>query len=292
VLREEITKAFPKTVFNEKRLLYDENKLIEYFRDADGVVVGLEPITDDILLACPSLKIISKYGVGLDNLDLDACKRRKIKVGWTGGLNKRGVAEMTLCFMIGLSRNILFSERGLRQASDWSKIGGCDLSGQTIGIIGVGNIGKEVIKLLQPLGCKILVNDIYDQSKYYHAAGVQETSKEMIFNAADIISVHTTLDDSTRQMINADTFAKMKKRSYLINVARGGIVDQQALKTALIEEKIAGAAIDVFDVEPSSDQEFLTLPNIYCTPHIAGSSEESVLAMGRSAIGHLVDYFG
>ncbi|MDC0190310.1 phosphoglycerate dehydrogenase [Rhodospirillales bacterium] len=292
VLREEITNVFPKTVFNEKRQVFDENGLIQFFRNADGIVVGLEPITDHILEACPNLKIIAKYGVGLDNLDLNECKRREINVGWTGGVNSRGVAEMTLCFMVGLSRNIFFSERRLRHDSDWSKIGGRDLSGQTIGIIGVGNIGKEVIKMLQPFGCNILVNDIFDQSRYYQSAGVKEATKEQIFSTADIISIHTTLDESTKQMVNKEALNAMKKHSYLINVARGGIVDQQALKMALLEGKIAGAAVDVFDVEPSSDEEFLNLPNIYCTPHTAGSSEESVLEMGRSAIGHLVNYFG
>jgi len=292
VLREEITKVFPKTVFNEKRQVFDENGLIQFFRNADGIVVGLEPITDHILAACPKLKIIAKYGVGLDNLDLNACKRREINVGWTGGVNRRGVAEMTLCFMIGLSRNVFFSERRLRHDSDWSKRGGRDLSGQTIGIIGVGNIGKEVIKMLQPFGCNILVNDIFDQSRYYQSAGVKEATKEKIFSTADIISIHTTLDESTKKMVNKEALTAMKKHSYLINVARGGIVDQQALKMALLEGKIAGAAVDVFDVEPSSDKEFVNLPNIYCTPHTAGSSEESVLAMGRSAIGHLVNYFG
>ena len=230
--------------------------------------------------------------MGLDNLDQKACKRREINVGWTGGVNRRGVAEMTLCIMIGLSRNIFFSERRLRDDADWSKIGGYDLSGQTIGIIGVGNVGKEIIKMLQPFGSDILVNDIFDQSKYYQEAGVRETSKEEIYSTANIISIHTTLDESTRQMINAKTLAAMKNSSYLINVARGGIIDQPALKTALIEGIIAGAALDVFEVEPSDDLEFLNLPNIYCTPHTAGSSEESVLAMGRSSIRHLVDYFG
>ena len=291
LLRCEMSDRFPGVGFNQKNRIYGEENLAEYIEDADGAVVGLEPITDNVLEACPNLKIVAKFGVGLDNVDREACSRRGVTVGWTGGVNRRGVAEMTLCFMIGLSRNIFFSARGLRAAADWSKLGGADLSGKIVGIIGAGYIGKEVISMLQPFGCKILVNDILDQSDYYRSAGVTESSKENIYTSADIISIHATLEKSTRRMIDKEVLSKMKNTAYLINVARGGIVDQNALKIALRERQIAAAAVDVFEVEPCDDQDFLNLPNLYCTPHTGGSSAESILAMGRSAIGHLVNYF-
>ena len=291
LLRCQMSDSFPGVVFNKKNRIYGEEDLSEYIKDADGAVVGLEQITDNVLEACPNLKIVAKFGVGLDNVDREACRRRGVTVGWTGGVNRRGVAEMTLCFMIGLSRNIFFSASGLRAAADWSKLGGADLSGKIVGIIGAGYIGKEVIRMLQPFGCKILVNDILDQSDYYRSAGVTESSKENIYTSADIISIHTTLEKSTRHMIDVEVLSKMKETAYLINVARGGIVDQNALKIALRERQIAAAAVDVFEVEPCDDQDFLNLPNLYCTPHTGGSSAESILAMGRSAIGHLVNYF-
>lgn len=291
VLRSELLASFPGGIFNENGQRFSGKALIEFFHDAHGVVVGLEAITDDLLAACPKLKIISKYGVGLDQVDQEACKYREVHVAWTGGVNRRGVAEMTLCYMIGLSRNIFFSARGLRASNDWSKLGGTDLSGQIVGIIGAGHIGKEVISLLKPFGCKILANDILDQSNYYLEMGVTETDKEEIYACADIVSLHMPLDLTTRRLIDADVFAKMKDTAYLVNVARGGIVDQQALKQALKNKQIAGAAVDVFEVEPSDDQAFLTLPNLYCTPHTGGSSADSILAMGRSSIGHLINYF-
>lgn len=290
-LRAELLAEFPGAIFNDNGREYGEKALIEYFQDADGVVVGLESITDNLLAACPKLKIISKYGVGLDNVDQKACKSRQVHLGWTGGVNRRGVAEMVLCYMIGLSRHIFFSARDLRDSNVWSKLGGSDLSGQIIGVIGVGHVGKEVIRLLKSFSCKILVNDILEQSSYYWKEGVVETCKEEIYTTADIISIHVPLDISTRQLFNAEVFAKMKDTAYLINVARGGIVDQEALKQALKKGQIAGAAVDVFEVEPSDDQDFLTLPNLYCTPHTGGSSAESILAMGRSAIAHLINYF-
>ena len=292
VLREELRAAFPGAVFNDQGRGYTEEEVIAYFDGADGVVVGLEPITDRVLADCPDLKIVSKYGVGLDNIDQAACAHRQVHIGWTGGVNRRGVAEMALCYMIGLSRNVLFAARGLRDRRDWTKAGGADLSGRTVGLIGVGHIGKEVIGLLQPFGCKILVNDIIDQTPYYEANGVQEASKNDIYASADIISIHTPLDKSTRAMMNAGVFSAMKDDAYLINVARGGIVDQDALKAALKDNQIAGAAIDVFETEPSDDTAFLNLPNLHCTPHIGGSSAQSILAMGRSSISHLVEYFG
>jgi len=291
VLREELLASFPNAVFNDHGRGYSEEELIDYFDGADGVIVGLEPITDQVLSSRPNLKIVSKYGVGLDNVDQDACASRQVRVGWTSGVNRRGVAEMTLCYMIGLSRNIFFAARGLREDQDWSKLGGSDLSGRTVGIVGVGHIGKEVISLLKPFGCDILVNDVVDQADYYKQAGVSEVDKEELYVKSDIISVHTPLDNVTRSMINGDVFRTMGEDTFFINVARGGIVDQAALKSALMERVIAGAAIDVFEVEPSDDEEFLTLPNLYCTPHTGGSSAESILAMGRSSISHLVDFF-
>jgi len=291
VLRREITDAFADVDFNESGATLSGQALVDFFRGVQGAVIGLEPITGAFLDQCPELKIVSKYGVGLDSVDQDACREREVAIGWTGGVNRRGVAEMALCLMIGLMRGILFSERRLRAEQDWNKDGGTQLSGHTVGIIGVGFVGKELVELLRPFDCRILVNDIIDQADYYAANGLLEASKEEIFDAADIITVHTPLDASTRGLIDAAMLGRMKRTAYLINVARGGIIDQDDLKAALRSGSIAGAALDVFDVEPCEDVEFLTLPNLYCTPHTGGSAEESILAMGRSAIHHLTEHF-
>jgi phosphoglycerate dehydrogenase-like enzyme len=227
----------------------------------------------------------------LDNIDLVATDKYNVKLGWTGGVNRRSVSEMTLCFMIGLSRHILFSSRNLVRLDDWNKNGGSDLSHQTVGIIGVGYIGKDLVTLLKPFGCRILVNDIIDQADYYQANGLIASSKEEIYAQADIVTVHTPLDETTRGFCNADTFRQMKETGYFINCARGGLVLQADLKQALMNGTIAGAAIDVFEFEPSDDSELINLPNLICTPHTGGSSNEAVLAMGRSAISHLVSHF-
>jgi D-3-phosphoglycerate dehydrogenase len=291
VLRRELLALFPSATFNDKGANYEGVALVDVLKGCDGAIVSLEPVTDVVLAQLPQLRIIAKYGVGIDNLDTEAMARRNVALGWTGGLNKRGVAEMTLGFMIGLCRNLFFAHRDLRENNDWTKRGGMQLSGRTIGIIGVGFVGKDLIELLKPFNCRILVNDVIDQSVYYEANGLIEASKERIYADSDIVTVHTPLDGETRGMIDLDVFRKMKRTAYLINAARGPIVVQSDLKRALIEGLIAGAAIDVFEVEPCDDPNFLGLPNLYCTPHTGGSADESILAMGRSAIAHLAAFF-
>ena len=166
-LREELLALFPNTKFNDQGAIVGEKNLAKFLSGADGAIVALDPIKLSLLNQCPDLKIISKFGVGMDNVDREACKITSVSIGWTGGLNRRGVAEMALCYMIGLSRHIFFSARDLRGSNSWIKDGGQDLSSKTIGIIGVGYVGKELIGLLRGFGCKILVNDIIDQKDYY-----------------------------------------------------------------------------------------------------------------------------
>jgi D-3-phosphoglycerate dehydrogenase len=266
-----------------------DDTLIDFFLDAEGVVVGLEQITHSILDRLPNLKIIAKYGVGLDNIDLEACKERNIAVGWTGGVNKRSVAEMSLGFMLALCRN-LYSTSNQLKGLVWNKDGGTQLSGKTIGIIGCGNIGKELIQLLTPFQCNIIINDIIEQDEFAALHSVKSVTKEELFLTSDFISIHTPLTSETYNLFNLNVFRKMKQNSILINTSRGGIVNEQDLKYALTHKMIAGAALDVYEVEPPIDMEFLAIPNLICTPHTGGNSYEAVVAMGLSAIAHLVNH--
>jgi len=290
VLKEELTRLFPQTVLNVNGIKLQGDRLTEYIGDADGMIVGLEKLDKNVLQKCSNLKIISKYGVGLDNVDTVYCRENNIEIGWTAGVNKRSVAEMTLAFMIVLSRNIHSTSRQLKSGT-WNKSGGFDLSGKTVGIIGVGNVGKEIVRLLAPFECTVLVNDIIDQTEYYRANKLIEVSKEYIFRNADILTVHAPLTTETTHMINGNVLSLMKETAFLINTARGPIVVQEDLRIALQSNTIAGAAIDVYDEEPPADRDFLSLPNLICTPHIGGNSYESILMMGRSAIQHLKKYF-
>jgi phosphoglycerate dehydrogenase-like enzyme len=289
LLVEKLNEFFPGSVINTEGRRYSHDELVNYFSDADAVIVGLEQVTPQLLDELPNLRIIAKYGVGLDNIDIAACKARNVEIGWTGGVNKNSVAEMVVGFMLSLSRNLFTTSNQLKNGV-WNKNGGFQLSGKTIGIIGVGHIGKELIRLLKPFNCRILVNDIIDISDYASENGVYMVDKDVIYSESDIISLHIPLSDDTYNLFNSEVFKKMKSTAFLINTARGGIVNENDLKTALSSGVIAGAALDVFESEPPSDLELLQLENLICTPHTGGNSYEAVVAMGISAIEHLLNY--
>jgi len=289
-LRKELLTRFPDAKLNLEGQRFSKTELIAFIKDADALIVGLEPIDDEVLQHCTKLQTIAKYGVGLNNIDLDACRKHDIRIGWTGGVNRLSVAEMTLGYMLMLCRNLYVTSNELKQGI-WNKSGGFQLSGKTIGIIGVGYIGKELIRLLGPFGCTILVNDIIDQSDYYRKHHLHEASKEEIYTRADIITIHTPLDKTTDGMINRDVFTVMKPSAFVLNSARGGIINENDLKYALQNNLIAGAAIDAYIEEPPTNTELLLLPNLICTPHIGGNAQEAVEAMGLSAIHHLREYF-
>lgn len=279
---------------------YSEAELIDVLKVSDGAIVGLDKITDAVLTQCPRLKVVAKYGVGLDNIDVAACKARGVAVAWEAGVNRRSVAELTIGMMLGLMRNWYPTSIQLK-AGTWNKSGGKNLTGKTVGIIGVGHIGKDIVSFLKPYECRILVNDIREdkeQKEFYRTHNLIEVSKEQIYKEADIITIHTPLTNATKHLINAETLSIMKPTAFLINTARGGIIDERALLDALKKKAIAGAGLDVYQGEDAPDfltashyRELFSLPNVISTPHIGGNSEEAVLAMGYSAIKGLREYF-
>ena len=290
VLVTKIKSIFPNVILNTDGIRFTSDKLIKYLKDADAAIVGLDKIDSNILVNSKKLKIISKFGVGLDNINIKDCEKQNVAIGWTGGVNRTSVAEMALGFMLMFSRNLYMTSNQLKDGN-WNKSGGFQLSSKTIGIIGVGYIGKELIRLLEPFGCKILVNDIIEQDDYYKNNSLIKSTKEDIYLNSDIVTIHTPLNKDTDNMIALDILKIMKKSAYLLNTARGGIVNEEDLKYALENNIIAGAAIDAYIEEPPTDMEFLKLPNLICTPHIGGNAKEAVKAMGISAIEHLENYF-
>jgi D-3-phosphoglycerate dehydrogenase len=287
ILRAELLERFSNVTFNETGRQLEGDDLVEFLRGHDKAITALERIDDYVLSRLPELKAIGKYGVGLDMIDLDAMRRHGKRLGWVSGVNRRSAAELALAFAIVMLRHVPAANREVLAGTWRQHIGGL-LSGRTVGIIGCGNIGKDLTKLLQPFGCKILVNDIREYSDFYAEYGIEAVGLETLLTRADVVTFHVPLDDSTRGMLTADRLALMKPTAILLNVARGGLVDEAALKQALIDKKIAAAAFDVFVVEPPQDTELLNLPNFLASPHIGGSAEEAVLAMGRAAIDGLV----
>ncbi len=286
ILQKEIYRYFPNAKLNLDGKRFTKRELIEYIKDADALIVGLDNIDRDVLSNCKNLKVIAKYGVGLNNLDLDECKRLGIEIGWSGGVNRLSVAEMTLGYMLMLSRNLYITSNQLKKGI-WNKNGGFELSGKVVGVIGVGFIGKELIRLLKPFRCKILVNDIINQDDYYKENNLIEASKEQIYREADFITLHTPLDNSTYNLITIKEMRLMKPNAILINSARGGLINEADLKYALKNSIIGGGAIDAYEIEPPNDRELIEIPNLITTPHIGGNSKEAVEAMGMSAIRNL-----
>lgn len=288
-LIETMESSFDDFKLNTDGIRFNEDELITYLKGYDGAIVGLDTINERVLSSLPNMQIISKYGVGLNNIDKEACKNHNVKIGWTGGVNKLSVAELALGNILSLSRNI-YQSSSLLSKGEWKKDGGFQLTGKTVGIIGVGHIGKELIRLLAPFSCTILVNDIIDQTDYYKNNNLIEASKEEIYKKCEVISIHTPFDSNTKNMINTTTLDLMKKGVVLINSARGGIVNEQDLKEKLKKHEVA-AALDVFETEPPTDLELLSLPNLICTPHIGGNAREAVESMGLSAINHIKEFY-
>lgn len=289
-LRETLKKYFKNVVFNDSLRRLDKEELKEFLNDANGAIVGLDEIDEEVLKNAKKLEVISKYGVGLNNIDFNATRKNGIDVVYPQGVNKRSVSELALGNILSLMRNSYVTSNKLKR-QEWDKNGGVQLSGKKVGIIGVGHIGKDLIDLLQPFKCQIFVNDIMEQNEYYQKYNLFECAKEEIYTKCDVVTVHTPSTELTKNMINKDVFKMMQQHAYFINTARGDIVVQEDLKWALKNSIIAGAAIDVYDKEPPRDQEFITMPNLICTPHIGGNAKEAVLAMGESAIKNLVNYF-
>ena len=289
-LKSILSSLFPNTVYSEKNNYLSESELIGFLKDADAAIIGRDSITKATLEALPQLKIISKYGVGLDNLDISSIKEKGVELAVTAGTNKRSVAELTLSFMLGLCHRTFIGAERIKRG-EWIREGGHNLSGKTIGIIGCGNVGKEVVHLLKPFGCVILVCDIEDRSKFCSDQGVIESSIGSLIEKSDIVTLHVPLTDLTRNMIDETVLRKMQANAYLINTSRGEVVNSSALHKALVSGEISGAALDVFCSEPPDDMAFLELPNLMVTPHIGGNSVEAVEAMGQAAIDNLVEFF-
>ena len=288
MLRAELLRLYSQVRFNDDGVALCDESLVEFIRGRRKLITALERVDEALLRAVPELEVISKYGVGTDMLDLQAMALHGVRLGWTAGVNRRAVSELALAFMIALLRDVPRASREMREGV-WRNRQGQQLSQRTVGVIGCGNVGKDLAVMLRSLGCVVLSHDILDFPEFYAAQQIEPVELDDLLRRADVVSLHVPLDDSTRGMLSADRLALMKPGAVLVNTARGGLVDEAALKDMLSDGRLGGAAFDVFATEPPQDEELLTLPTFLATPHIGGSSEEAALAMGRAAIRGLDD---
>jgi D-3-phosphoglycerate dehydrogenase len=287
-LRGELLARYPRARFNDTGRPLAGDALVAFLRGSEKAITGLEVLDEALFRALPELRIVSKYGVGLDMIDLDAARRHGVSVRWTPGVNRQAVAELAIGFMIALCRRIVPLARDLRDG-EWRHAGGRQISSAVVGVLGCGHVGQEVARICAAIGARVLAHDIRDYDEFYRAHRVTPVSLAELLREADILTIHVPLDATTRGMIGEREIARMKPSAFLINTARGGIVDEPALARALAEGRLAGAALDVFAIEPPTDRTLLSMTNFVATPHIGGGTEEAVLAMGRAAIAGLDD---
>jgi D-3-phosphoglycerate dehydrogenase len=289
VLRAELLARYGLVTFNDAGVSLSGEALVEFLSGHDKAITALETLSAEVLERLPDLKVVGKYGVGLDMIDLAAMSRLGKKLGWTGGVNRRSVSELVIAFMIALLRHVP-QGNALIRSGGWRQLMGRQLSERVVGIVGCGHIGKDLARLLKAFGCRVLAHDIRDFPDFYAETGVEPRGLDPLLAEADIVTLHLPLDASTRHILSAERLALMRPGAILVNAARGGLVDEVALRGMLEDGRLAGAAFDVFATEPPEDRALIGLPNFLCTPHVGGSAEEAVLAMGRAAIAGLDDF--
>ena len=288
-LIEELQKTTINIVLNQSKRRLNGDELINFLNGCDIAIIGMEEINEKILQRLPELKFISKFGVGMNNINLEDLNKYNVKFKVTKGVNKRAVSELTLGFILNLIRNISKSSSEIKNGI-WNKNGGLGLSSLTLGVIGFGNVGKDLIKLVAPFDIKILVNDIKQISIPPDQSNLKIVDKDYLFKNSDIVTIHTPLTNLTFNMINKSVFEKMKTGSFIVNTSRGGIINEDDLYDALNRNIISGAALDVYENEPPLVTDLIKDDRVITTPHIAGNSNEAVINMGLASIKQIIDY--
>ena len=272
---------------------YEPEVLKEKVTEMDILVVrSATKVTKDIIEAAPNLKIIGRAGMGLDNIDLETAKSKNIQVINTPGANSLSVAELVVGMILSLYRYTPRGTQGIKEGK-WEKkqLKGLELSGKTLGIVGFGNIGKLLSKLVSGFGVKVLVFDVFDiPEETLKEYNVEKVSLEEIYKNADIISLHVPKNDKTYHMISNEQFEVMKDNVVIINAARGGIVDEEALLKYLENGKVFGAGLDVYETEPPKGDlyEKLMSFNVVATPHIGATTKEAQWRVGMDLVDRLV----
>lgn len=272
----------------------EEADLLQYAGQFDGAICGDDRYTARVLEACaPRLKVISKWGTGIDSIDAGACSRLNIRLCRTPNAFTEAVADTVLGYLLAFARRGPWMDREMKKGK-WEKLPGKALHECTLGIVGVGNIGKAVTRRARAFGMKVLGNDIIEIDPAFIAeSGIEMTSLEYLLSNSDFVSINCDLNPTSYHLMNADTLALMKSSAVLINTARGPVVEEQALTAALQTKRIAGAALDVFEIEPLPlDSPLLKMDNVLLAPHNANSSPAAWERVHWNTIRNLLDGLG
>ncbi|MBO0458885.1 phosphoglycerate dehydrogenase [Enterococcus hulanensis] len=273
---EKMRKAGLEVHYNDTGLAYTPEEFSELAKDADAIIVGVDKIDKTVIDQCPKLKAVCKFGVGTDNIDVKYAKSKNIYVGRTIGSNSNAVAEHVMSLIYCESKNLWTTIRDVKNHG-WEKPTGFEVSEKVLGIIGFGAIGKYLAKQAVGVGMTVQVNDVFDiPTEVLDEYQVEKVELEDLLESSDYISLHLPLINDTKNMISTKEFKKMKNSACLLNAARGGIVDEQALYQALKNKEIRSACFDVFSTEPpAEDEPLLALDNFLLTSHTAARTIES-----------------
>lgn len=260
----------------------------ELVRDADIYVVGVDRIDREIMDAAPRLKLIVKHGAGFNNIDLDCAKEKGIAVTFARGCNAQSVAELTIALMLSVCRGISWRSADVRQGG-WELYMGCELRGKTLGLIGYGNIGSRVAGIAKAFGMEVAAFDPYIEKEVLKEAGIRPGTMEEVLRQADFVSLHAPASRENQRLINRETLALMKRGAYLINTARGELVDEEALQEAIQEGRLQGAALDVFRKEPP-DGCLAGLDRTVCTPHLGACTVDSARKLSEMSFENIMNF--
>lgn len=261
--------------YNDTGEPYSYSEFKKLAKDVDGMIVGVEDVNEEIMSLSPHLKVICKFGVGIDNIDLEYANQKNIYIGRTIGSNSQSVAEHVISFIFADSKNLLTSINSVKEGK-WNKLTGYEVSGKNIGIIGFGDIGKKVADIAKAIGMNIIAYDLFDIGEALKDYDITQVSFNDILSLSDYLTLHVPLTDETENLITLNELKKMKKTSCIINTSRGGVVNEKDLFVALRKKIIRSAYFDVYGTEPpKKEDELLSLDNFYLTPHIAARTFEA-----------------
>jgi len=277
-------------VANPTKSILSEDMLIGLVGDVEGIIIGVDPLSKNVLEKAGKLAAISKYGVGIDNIDAGYCEEKGILVTITQNANSSAVADHAFTLMLSVARRIAEINNACRRG-DWSKRTSEDVFGKKLGILGLGAIGKGVAHRARGFDMEVYAYDIFKDEDYIRGNGIRFTSLEEIFGECDFITIHLPLTEDTRHIIGEKLLGLTKSSLVIVNTARGGIIDEEALYNALKDKRIYGAGIDVFEHEPAADSKLLTLDNVIATAHSAASTVGAVDKMSLMAAENLIQSF-
>ena len=275
-------------VFNPRGKPLSEDELISLLDGCDGCVAGLDPFSKRVIENAGALKVISRYGAGVDNVDLAAAKAKNIAVCNTPGVNAQAVADLAIALLLCLVRQLPFLDRKTREGQ-WIRSIGIELYEKTFGILGLGAVGKAVARRAGGFSMRILACDPDMDTEYARANGITAVTFEELLRESDFLSLHLPLKADTRYVISAEAMQSMKKGAIIINTARGGIIDEAAAAALLESGHLGGLGLDVYETEPPRDSAFFRMDNVILTPHTAAHTAEAVAAMAALSVQNLID---